>query len=93
MCFFPMLLNRFFFTFQVNLRDDTFFSGWLLIAEVKSRFDPNTGGADPNTFSKAICELGFTSISKVYSCSLRVRHIFVLFILANLLVICAGFLQ
>ncbi|GFZ19059.1 S-adenosyl-L-methionine-dependent methyltransferases superfamily protein [Actinidia rufa] len=28
-------------------------SGWLLIAEVKSRFDPNTGGADPDTFSKS----------------------------------------
>ncbi|GFZ19049.1 S-adenosyl-L-methionine-dependent methyltransferases superfamily protein [Actinidia rufa] len=42
-------------------------SGWLLIAEVKSRFDPNTGGADPDTFSKAICELGFTSVSKDFS--------------------------
>lgn len=42
-------------------------SGWLLIAEVKSRFDPNTGGADPDRFSKAICELGFTSISKDFS--------------------------
>ncbi|PIN02650.1 putative RNA methylase involved in rRNA processing [Handroanthus impetiginosus] len=41
--------------------------GWLLIAEVKSRFDPNTGGADPNKFVKAICELGFTSISKDFS--------------------------
>ncbi|CAL5368277.1 unnamed protein product [Camellia sinensis] len=39
-------------------------SGWLLIAEVKSRFDPNTGGADPDKFSKAICELGFASVSK-----------------------------
>lgn len=42
-------------------------SGWLLIAEVKSRFDPNNGGADPDKFSKAICELGFTSISKDFS--------------------------
>lgn len=42
--------------------------GWLLIAEVKSRLDPNTGGADPNKFMKAICELGFTIESKV-SCS------------------------
>ncbi|GAB2278957.1 hypothetical protein Dimus_013626 [Dionaea muscipula] len=42
-------------------------SGWLLIAEVKSRFDPNTGGADPNRFSKAICELGFTSACKDFS--------------------------
>ncbi|XVF57985.1 hypothetical protein PTKIN_Ptkin07bG0026300 [Pterospermum kingtungense] len=40
-------------------------SGWLLIAEVKSRFDPNNGGADPNRFSKAVCELGFTSALKV----------------------------
>lgn len=38
--------------------------GWLLIAEVKSRFDPNTGGADPKQFSKAVCELGFTSVLK-----------------------------
>ncbi|GFQ06495.1 ribosomal RNA-processing protein 8 [Phtheirospermum japonicum] len=38
--------------------------GWLLIAEVKSRFDPSTGGADPNNFVKAISELGFTSVSK-----------------------------
>ncbi|XP_042031576.1 ribosomal RNA-processing protein 8-like [Salvia splendens] len=38
--------------------------GWLLIAEVKSRLDPTTGGADPNDFVKAICELGFTSKSK-----------------------------
>ncbi|KAI4350632.1 hypothetical protein L6164_005071 [Bauhinia variegata] len=27
-------------------------SGWLLIAQVKSRFDQNTGGADPKKFSK-----------------------------------------
>ncbi|GAB4848072.1 hypothetical protein Ancab_002734 [Ancistrocladus abbreviatus] len=40
-------------------------SGWLLIAEVKSRFDPNTGGADPNRFAKAVCKLGFTCVSKV----------------------------
>lgn len=36
--------------------------GWLLIAEVKSRFDPNNGGADPEKFSKAISELGFSSV-------------------------------
>ncbi|KAK4426120.1 Ribosomal RNA-processing protein 8 [Sesamum alatum] len=42
-------------------------NGWLLIAEVKSRFDPTTGGADPNKFVKAICELGFTSTSKDFS--------------------------
>ncbi|XP_056696324.1 ribosomal RNA-processing protein 8 isoform X1 [Spinacia oleracea] len=41
--------------------------GWLLIAEVKSRFDPNTGGADPINFSKAICELGFTTVTKDFS--------------------------
>ncbi|KAI8533607.1 hypothetical protein RHMOL_Rhmol10G0022800 [Rhododendron molle] len=38
--------------------------GWLLIAEVKSRFDQNNGGADPDRFSKAICDLGFASVSK-----------------------------
>ncbi|XP_024963586.1 ribosomal RNA-processing protein 8 [Cynara cardunculus var. scolymus] len=42
-------------------------SGWLLIAEVKSRFDPNTGGADPDSFCQAVCELGFTSASKDFS--------------------------
>ncbi|KAI3736726.1 hypothetical protein L2E82_26710 [Cichorium intybus] len=42
-------------------------SGWLLIAEVKSRFDPNTGGADPDRFCEAVCELGFTSVSKDFS--------------------------
>ncbi|GMN42599.1 hypothetical protein TIFTF001_011802 [Ficus carica] len=41
--------------------------GWLLIAEVKSRFDPNTGGADPNKFTKAVCDLGFSSVSKDFS--------------------------
>lgn len=41
-------------------------SGWLLIAEVKSRLDPNTGGADPVKFVKAVCELGYTSVLKVY---------------------------
>ncbi|XP_010554072.1 PREDICTED: ribosomal RNA-processing protein 8-like [Tarenaya hassleriana] len=42
-------------------------SGWLLIAEVKSRFDPNNGGADPKAFVKAVCDLGFTSVSKDFS--------------------------
>ncbi|KAM6573336.1 hypothetical protein CsatA_017416 [Cannabis sativa] len=41
--------------------------GWLLIAEVKSRFDPTSGGADPNNFTKAICELGFSSVSKDFA--------------------------
>ncbi|KAG2384177.1 Ribosomal RNA-processing protein [Vigna angularis] len=41
--------------------------GWLLIAEVKSRFDPNTGGADPEKFSNAISELGFKSVKKDFS--------------------------
>ncbi|KAM3364021.1 ribosomal RNA-processing protein 8 isoform X1 [Capsicum galapagoense] len=50
--------------------------GWLLIAEVKSRLDPNTGGADPNKFLKAICELGFTMESKDFS-----NKMFVLFYL------------
>ncbi|KAF9624325.1 hypothetical protein IFM89_009233 [Coptis chinensis] len=42
-------------------------SGWLLIAEVKSRFDPKSGGADPNRFLKAVCKLGFSSVSKDFS--------------------------
>ncbi|KAL5718125.1 25S rRNA (adenine(645)-N(1))-methyltransferase [Ranunculus cassubicifolius] len=42
-------------------------SGWLVIAEVKSRFDPNSGGADPDRFLKAVCELGFVSVSKDFS--------------------------
>ncbi|PRQ54040.1 putative 25S rRNA (adenine(645)-N(1))-methyltransferase [Rosa chinensis] len=41
--------------------------GWLLIAEVKSRFDSNTGGADPKKFTKAVCDLGFTSVAKDFS--------------------------
>ncbi|KAF3444564.1 hypothetical protein FNV43_RR14256 [Rhamnella rubrinervis] len=41
--------------------------GWLLIAEVKSRFDPNTGGADPKSFAKSVCELGFSSEFKDFS--------------------------
>nr|VDD11812.1 unnamed protein product [Brassica oleracea] len=40
-------------------------SGWLLIAEVKSRFDPNNGGADPKDFVKAVSDLGFSSSLKV----------------------------
>ncbi|KAK3158353.1 hypothetical protein QOZ80_2AG0136030 [Eleusine coracana subsp. coracana] len=39
-------------------------SGWLVIAEVRSRLDPNTGGADPEKFSKAIIQLGFSLVSK-----------------------------
>ncbi|KAK6798796.1 hypothetical protein RDI58_006499 [Solanum bulbocastanum] len=50
--------------------------GWLLIAEVKSRLDPTTGGADPNNFLKAISELGFTIESKDFS-----NKMFVLFYL------------
>ncbi|XP_015576170.1 ribosomal RNA-processing protein 8 isoform X2 [Ricinus communis] len=42
-------------------------SGWLLIAEVKSRFDPSTGGADANEFSKAVTDLGFASMLKDFS--------------------------
>ncbi|KAI7994113.1 Ribosomal RNA-processing protein 8 [Camellia lanceoleosa] len=41
--------------------------GWLLIAEVKSRFDPNTGGVDLDKFLKAIYELGFAFVSKIFS--------------------------
>lgn len=55
-----------------NLTCIVFFnSGWLLIAEVKSRFDPNTGGADPEKFSNAISELGFKSVKKVWISSFR----------------------
>ena len=42
--------------------------GSLLIAEVRSRFDPNNGGADPLAFINALKLLGFSLISKV-SCS------------------------
>ncbi|VFQ68200.1 unnamed protein product [Cuscuta campestris] len=42
-------------------------SGWLLIAEVKSRLDPNTGGADPGKFVKAVCDLGYSSVNKDFS--------------------------
>ncbi|KAK4282328.1 hypothetical protein QN277_013720 [Acacia crassicarpa] len=48
--------------------------GWLLIAEVKSRFDPNTGGAEPENFSAAICELGFQSVKQDFS-----NKVFILF--------------
>lgn len=34
--------------------------GWLLVAEVRSRFDPSNGGADPDIFSEAVNQLGFT---------------------------------
>ncbi|KAJ3675289.1 hypothetical protein LUZ60_004331 [Juncus effusus] len=39
-------------------------SGWLLIAEVKSRLDPNNGGADPDEFVEAVNNLGFSLVSK-----------------------------
>ncbi|KAJ0971960.1 hypothetical protein J5N97_019919 [Dioscorea zingiberensis] len=38
--------------------------GWLLVAEVRSRFDPNNGGADPDKFCEAVCKLGYTLVSK-----------------------------
>lgn len=41
--------------------------GWLLVAEVKSRFDPGNGGADPNKFIKALRSLGFSIVSKDFS--------------------------
>ncbi|XP_019417458.1 PREDICTED: ribosomal RNA-processing protein 8 isoform X2 [Lupinus angustifolius] len=41
--------------------------GWLLIAEVKSRFDPTNGGADPEKFSRAISDLGFNSVKQDFS--------------------------
>lgn len=69
----PILSNTFtlgnsFFQLVISLVL-ALYSGWLLIAEVKSRFDPNTGGADPKKFSKAVCDLGYSSVLKVYSCS------------------------
>ncbi|KAH7845123.1 hypothetical protein Vadar_022110 [Vaccinium darrowii] len=36
---------------------------WLAL-DSRSK-DPNNGGADPDKFLKAICELGFTPVSKV----------------------------
>ncbi|KAH0433646.1 hypothetical protein IEQ34_026990 [Dendrobium chrysotoxum] len=48
--------------------------GWLLIAEVRSRFDPNNGGADPDKFSEAVKQLGFTLSSKDFT-----NKMFVLF--------------
>lgn len=39
--------------------------GLLLIAEVKSRFDPANGGADPDQFVKALKALGFQLVSQV----------------------------
>lgn len=41
--------------------------GSLLIAEVRSRFDPNNGGADPKYFIKALNTLGFSLVSKDFS--------------------------
>ncbi|XP_031478121.1 ribosomal RNA-processing protein 8 [Nymphaea colorata] len=51
-------------------------SGWLLIAEVKSRFDPNNGGADPNIFSKCVHKLGFSTVSKDFSNKMFILLIF-----------------
>lgn len=48
--------------------------GWLLVAEVRSRFDPNNGGADPDMFSEALNHLGFTLSSKDFT-----NKMFVLF--------------
>ncbi|WOL00924.1 hypothetical protein Cni_G09637 [Canna indica] len=42
-------------------------SGQLLIAEVRSRFDPNNGGADPKKFFEAVNQLGFSLSSKDFS--------------------------
>ncbi|KAH7416378.1 hypothetical protein KP509_14G088500 [Ceratopteris richardii] len=39
--------------------------GTLLIAEVRSRFDPKNGGADPTQFIKALGGLGFSCVNKV----------------------------
>lgn len=41
--------------------------GWLLVAEVTSRFDPENGGADPDDFIQALSTLGFALVSKDFS--------------------------
>ncbi|KAI5069414.1 hypothetical protein GOP47_0015715 [Adiantum capillus-veneris] len=41
--------------------------GTLLIAEVRSRFDPLNGGADPAQFIKAMSSLGFSCARKDFS--------------------------
>ncbi|CAA6668004.1 unnamed protein product [Spirodela intermedia] len=48
--------------------------GWLLIAEVRSRLDPATGGADPDKFCDAVQRLGFSIVSRDFS-----NKMFVLF--------------
>uniref|UniRef100_A0A1D1XY34 Ribosomal RNA-processing protein 8 n=1 Tax=Anthurium amnicola TaxID=1678845 RepID=A0A1D1XY34_9ARAE len=50
--------------------------GWLLIAEVRSRFDPENGGADPENFCKAVHKLGFSLISKDLSSKMFVLFYF-----------------
>eukprot|EP00271_Cylindrocystis_brebissonii_P002716 TRINITY_DN13525_c0_g1_i2.p1 TRINITY_DN13525_c0_g1~~TRINITY_DN13525_c0_g1_i2.p1 ORF type:complete len:481 (-),score=80.85 TRINITY_DN13525_c0_g1_i2:192-1634(-) len=50
--------------------------GWLLIAEVKSRFHAENGGADPSDFLEALSSLGFTLSSQDLS-----NKMFLLFIL------------
>eukprot|EP00249_Psilotum_nudum_P018211 c26695_g1_i1 orf=353-1477(-) len=42
-------------------------SGLLLIAEVRSRFDPENGGADPQHFIQALNAIGFSMVSKDFS--------------------------
>jgi hypothetical protein len=51
--------------------------GWLLVAEVKSRFDPGNGGADPNKFIKALQSLGFSIVSKVILLNYQECYIFI----------------
>ncbi|KAF3558851.1 hypothetical protein F2Q69_00016190 [Brassica cretica] len=53
--------------YQTGRASGLLFCGWLLIAEVKSRFDPNNGGADPKDFVKAVSDLGFSSSLKDFS--------------------------
>ncbi|XP_002979584.2 ribosomal RNA-processing protein 8 [Selaginella moellendorffii] len=38
--------------------------GWLLIAEVKSRFDPANHGADPQVFLRGLKSLGFSLVKQ-----------------------------
>ncbi|KAG6481760.1 hypothetical protein ZIOFF_058381 [Zingiber officinale] len=51
-------------------------SGWLLIAEVRSRFDPNNGGANPDKFCGAIEQLGLSLLSKDFSNKMFVMFYF-----------------
>jgi hypothetical protein len=50
--------------------------GWLLVAEVNSRFDPGNGGANPNKFIKALQSLGFSVVSKIIFVELQFLYFY-----------------